>query len=189
MNRLVASLIFLVGFPLLFVAGVGGSEYALSTIQPERFPNGWNPLPRIQEGHIPPLYAAVAFAVIGCGIFDIVDIFGGLSDYRKGMRGYLPKQNPMGFVAMRARRYVLVFVVAAATFVMAYIAEYTSRFGPFANTNRPHLYLAGAALLTARRPLNAKPLLALLAGIAVLFKMAEESADSFAQGRPVQRRD
>lgn len=183
MNRFVACLTFLIGLPLLFAAGVCGFEYAAWRLMPDRFPSGEDLISRILSGHVPPIVAGVTFAVIGCGIWDIIDMFGGFSDYRQGMRGYLPKQNPLGFVRLRARRYVLVFVVAAAAFVVCYVAPSTREFPPFLNTRRPHLWLAGVALLVARRPLNTEPVLGLLLGIIATLKMFDQSTDAFTSGK------
>ena len=190
MKRFVACFFFLVGFPLLFAGGVFGCEYELWKLRPDLFPTGYDPVTQLLSGRIRPLFAGVAFVLLGCGLYDIVDMFGGISDYREGMRGYLPKHDPMGFLVLRARRYVLAFVVAAAAFVYFYFSDSMkyARDGQ-SGGGRPHFYLAGVALLLARRKLNSVPVTALLIGWVTAVTTLAGMLDGASGQTPPPQRD
>lgn len=179
MKHFLACLAFLIGFPLIFGAGECVSQYAEWRLGFGRE----NPFPSLLEGHFTKGALVWAIVLAGCGIWDIIDMFGGFSDYRKGMRGFLPKHDPLGFVMMRARRYVLVFVVAAAAVVVCKIAPTTREMPPFSRVGLPHVWFGFVALAVARRPLNTEPVLGILIGFLALLKMFDQTTDALTTGK------
>jgi hypothetical protein len=84
------------------------------------------------------------------GLLDVGDVNGAFSKYTWGMRNLRPRDNPGGFILVRARRYLLVPIVMAATVAVCYYTDIIL----FEATPRTHLWAALIAFLFSRRPIS-----------------------------------
>lgn len=155
MSRVEATIALLVGTPLLFFGlAVAGDKAVFSAVPmlfgPDASPYEAPVLKWLKTGGPMPLQLMVLLAAAGlAGVWDVLDLNGMVGNYRGGSNHILPKNHPLAFVFLRARRYVLVPIAAATWFIVyAYLA------GEYQPADRSHMVAAIIAFLFARRPLN-----------------------------------